>query len=1374
MSLARIQLVVPACMSLAGLNLPASTPWEAAPPFSAAPQDLIRTSASLPIQPGYAQQELLEEYHVSLDEAGRRTARYRYIFRIDQDSAIEGWGTVTADYTTWWEERPVIRARVITADGQEHALDPATIGDYSPEQESSGVFTDRRQLRAPLPKLAKGAIAEVEILWKDHRPFSRTGTRASFSLSQNVPVQQSRYTLEVPATAPLKWKLVGLPGIQPQSQTLNGRTSLTVVLGPTRPRKKAEPHQVPGQDPGPVMYYTTTPSWETAAAEYSDILEGQLKGAQLQAWVRQAVGGATDRMEILKRLVARMHKDVRYTGLEFGEASVVPRTPADTLKRGYGDCKDKSALLVAVLREAGIPAHLALLRAGSRQDVEPDMPGLSAFDHAIVYIPGPPSLWIDPTVPEAPVGELPSADLERQALVIGLPAPGLVTTPGVTAQQNLYHETKEVFLAEDGTGRIVETSEAQGPAGIQLRGEYLGVDPKRTRENLKGYVERAFKAKELGRLEYAHPEDVNLPFRLVLEAQKAGIANTGTTDAAVAANAWPLVEGLSNTLNAGSKDDSTEDEATAESKKPGEVVPRKTDLLLQAPYAMEARWIIHPPTGYAYDTLPQDQSVAIGPATLSMGYKGLPDGTVQADYRMDCPKRHWTPKEVNQGRAALKAFGETKIPLVVFQQVGEAFLGAGKTKEAMAEFRREMGALPTSADPLVRLARAQLSAGLAETARDSLRQAIRLQPSRGIAHQVQGWVLQHDWIGRKMKPGWDRKGAVEAYRRAIALDPKDRFARQNLAILLEHDADGERYAKGADLQEAARFYKALIEEEKSDALQDNLMVCLSKLGQLREAQEIARAREASPRRNAWLVGLEACLNGQEKAIALGRTLFPDLATRRATYLGAADVAVIFRKYAEASGLLNEGASGASDMVQVKGRAEILAKVRPFETRVLDLKDPRDAVRSMFLTIGDHHLTADRLRPFFSEANLTASQIRKANREQQKVVAGLAKQGLSVPVMIDLTMSLSDVTADGDDLKGYVVQAQMPGQSPSRFYVARIGTTCRLVGNELFDLARQALWHVHRGELGPARAWLDRLHEESRKPEDGDPLSGNLVRRLWEKGQQGTAAEIRLACESLLAIDKDENGAYSAVKAALASALPDPKMGAVARSAAIGAGDRKDFQTLDQATLRLVSLYPDSLAARSWRIDCLVTSGRWPEALEAVDAAIAKYPEEDRFQARKPYILSRLGRAAESAALTIDRIKRGKAGPGEFNNLAWWLVVQGKIDPETLDYARRSIQGTGASSSAAHHTLATVLAESGRTTEALGFLLKALELREEEEPTGADWYLLGRVAEQLGETAAAESYYRRVKPEPGELEDGEAGCPALAKRRLAALKAKLKG
>ena len=53
--------------------------------------------------------------------------------------------------------------------------------------------------------------------------------------------------------------------------------------------------------------------------------------------------------------------------------------------------------------------NLALLDSGPGQDVNPELPGMGIFDHAIVYVPASekaPELWIDATANYSKVGDL--------------------------------------------------------------------------------------------------------------------------------------------------------------------------------------------------------------------------------------------------------------------------------------------------------------------------------------------------------------------------------------------------------------------------------------------------------------------------------------------------------------------------------------------------------------------------------------------------------------------------------------------------------------------------------------------------------------------------------------------------------------------------------------------------------------------------------------------------------------------------------------------------------------------------------------------------------------------------------------------------------
>jgi hypothetical protein len=137
-----------------------------------------------------------------------------------------------------------------------------------------------------------------------------------------------------------------------------------------------------------------------------------------------------------------IHKSARYSGIEFGESALVPHTPAETVQRHYGDCKDQAAALVAALRKAGVEAYVALLKSGTRRDIEPELPGLGMFDHAIVYAPGQPDLWMDPTSPYARVNQLPTGDQGRLALVASAQA-RLVKTPELSSRDNRFREKRD-------------------------------------------------------------------------------------------------------------------------------------------------------------------------------------------------------------------------------------------------------------------------------------------------------------------------------------------------------------------------------------------------------------------------------------------------------------------------------------------------------------------------------------------------------------------------------------------------------------------------------------------------------------------------------------------------------------------------------------------------------------------------------------------------------------------------------------------------------------------------------------------------------------------------------------------------------------------
>jgi lipoprotein NlpI len=81
-----------------------------------------------------------------------------------------------------------------------------------------------------------------------------------------------------------------------------------------------------------------------------------------------------------------VQSEIRYFSVSLGESSHRPAPPDIVFRRRYGDCKDKSFLLITLLGEMGIQSSPVLLQSGRRTGLEKTLPSSQFFDHAIVQV----------------------------------------------------------------------------------------------------------------------------------------------------------------------------------------------------------------------------------------------------------------------------------------------------------------------------------------------------------------------------------------------------------------------------------------------------------------------------------------------------------------------------------------------------------------------------------------------------------------------------------------------------------------------------------------------------------------------------------------------------------------------------------------------------------------------------------------------------------------------------------------------------------------------------------------------------------------------------------------------------------------------------
>ena len=729
----------------------AAEPWEGEP-FSATPAALAAAAAKVPGEEGDDAVVLLADASYHLDETGRESYTQRVVYRVLTTAAQESWSTFEESWEPWHQERPVVRARVITADGVEHPLDPVTLTESSQTPDDPDMFEDGKVLRAPLPAIRPGAVVEQMVTVRDNSPFFAGGVVRQHGFDLGVLVRHSRLALDAPEGIPLRWVSRGVPGMTPREAVENGRRRLTFEVRDLEPAEEAEPGLPPEVPRTAYVAFSTGRSWEDLARRYSEIVDQAIRGSDVAAFLRTAGGPAASQLETIDRLLARMSDEVRYTGIELGEGGLIPRKPAETLKRRFGDCKDKAVLLTALLRALDIPAYVALLNAGDDEaDVEPSLPGLGLFDHAIVAVPGSPAIWIDPTDPYVRPASCRPPTRARLALIASNTAAGLVKTPESTSAENRQSESREFFLAGYGPSRVVSTSEYHGAVERDLRALYAGQDGPTLRQALREYAAAAYLSGDLTAVEHSQPANLAAPLVLRMEIKNVRRGYTEERNAAVGLNPAALLTHLPDEITGGAAG-AAAPAGNGKEKEGEKLEPRRGDYVFSRPLAAELRYRIVPPAGYVPQPLPAARTRHLGTATLSEEYAVDAAGVVTATLRLDTGKRRISPAEFDALRAGVRAALQEKGTRLIFDQAGELHLAAGRVREALAEFAREAAQEPRQALPHTRSARALLAGGMGEAAREEARQAVRLEPKSALAWRALGRVLEHDEPRPPLRP----------------------------------------------------------------------------------------------------------------------------------------------------------------------------------------------------------------------------------------------------------------------------------------------------------------------------------------------------------------------------------------------------------------------------------------------------------------------------------------------------------------------------------------------------------------------------------------------------------------------------------------------
>lgn len=155
-------------------------------------------------------------------------------------------------------------------------------------------------------------------------------------------------------------------------------------------------------DPYPIVRWSEFQDW-SEVVDWAGPLYAT--GTPLPPELARIAGDiATRHSSKTDRLLAALNfaqAEIRYLGMEMGPGSHAPSPPEVVLQRRFGDCKDKTRLLVTLLRGLDIEANAALVSTdGWPEDELGALASPGRFNHVIAHarLDGE-TYWLDPTRP---------------------------------------------------------------------------------------------------------------------------------------------------------------------------------------------------------------------------------------------------------------------------------------------------------------------------------------------------------------------------------------------------------------------------------------------------------------------------------------------------------------------------------------------------------------------------------------------------------------------------------------------------------------------------------------------------------------------------------------------------------------------------------------------------------------------------------------------------------------------------------------------------------------------------------------------------------------------------------------------------------------
>ncbi len=475
---------------------------------------------------------LLNQFCHEITPEGRSRYTSHKIIKIFNQRGIQKHDDLAIPYNPNSQHITVNSARTILPNGSIVEPTADAYNDVTPPgQLTFNLYSDGLWRVISMPALKSGVCIEYKVSLEDVVPSGNDRWFwGSYTFQSTDPTLQTNYALRLSGNKQFRWKAINCE-LEPDI-LVEGETKTYLWHYGETPSIREMVGQASTSELAAQFRFSSVDSWNAVSQWYANLAQERYTTSQeIDQLTRELTELANTSAEKIHQLYNFVASQIRYVSIQLGQGAYQPTAADQVLIKRYGDCKDKSTLLISLLASIGISAYPALLSPSPYDPLDLDLPSIGQFSHLIVAVPidqigwtkqqnmNSDYLWLDPTASSCPFGTLPTSNQGRTALLVKDQTANFVKIPVDLPETNRLTITTNLKIQTDGStnGRI--SIQPTGQYSVDYRLTYRDIQISSLEETFNSELSRKFSGLVIKQHQVSdlrdldQPVDINLEFR---------------------------------------------------------------------------------------------------------------------------------------------------------------------------------------------------------------------------------------------------------------------------------------------------------------------------------------------------------------------------------------------------------------------------------------------------------------------------------------------------------------------------------------------------------------------------------------------------------------------------------------------------------------------------------------------------------------------------------------------------------------------------------------------------------------------------------------------------------------------------------------------